>query len=387
MAPELTPYIRNTLAAIQLGKALFWDMQAGSDDQTACATCHSHAGADGRTRNQMSPGFDGDFDGFAANHRLAGGDFPFIHSESGSARSDNIVGSQGIRKMTYAGLAGDGSEITTPVNDPVFNVNGANIRQVGAVQAPSVINAVFNHRNFWDGRAQPEFNGVNSWGARDVNARAWTLDVRGNPTTINIRIPNAALASQAVGPPMNELEMTASGRTFPELGKKLLTRKPLALQHVDPTDGVLGGLAEPARGLKTSYTALIEAAFQPQWWNSKKKVSVGGKNYTMMQANFPLFWGLSIMLYEATLVSDDTPMDRYLASRVFDPASGMLTSHQPGLLQPVVDRLAGEMPGLTVNDILEGLGLFDGRSRRRLQGHGIPMASGRAARPVNIGAS
>jgi cytochrome c peroxidase len=30
-----------------------------------------------------------------------------------------------------------------------------------------------------------------------------------------------------------------------------------------------------------------------------------------MEANFSMFWGLSIMLYESTLVSGDTPFDRY----------------------------------------------------------------------------
>jgi len=383
----LAPYIRNVQAALQLGKAFFWDMQAGSDNQTACATCHSHAGADGRARNQMSPGFDGDFDGFAVNHQLAGGDFPFKHSESGNARTDNVVGSQGVRKMQYGGLGTNGLEVTTVVDDPVFNVNGTNVRQVGGVQAPSVVNAVFNHRNFWDGRAQPEFNGVNNWGTRDANARVWTLDLRGNPVTIDIRIPNASLASQAVGPPLNGLEMTASGRTFPELGKKMLARKPLGLQQVDAADSVLGSLAEPTKGLKTTYTALIQAAFQPQWWNSKKTVSIGGKSYSMMQANFSMFWGLSIMLYEATLVSYDTPMDRYLASRVFDPITGALTSHQPELLQPAVDRLGEEMPGITVNDIIAGLALFElPLSPETAKGNGIPAGFGAGCTGCHVGA-
>ena len=35
---------RNKLVA--LGKALFWDMQVGSDGIQACASCHFHAGAD-----------------------------------------------------------------------------------------------------------------------------------------------------------------------------------------------------------------------------------------------------------------------------------------------------------------------------------------------------
>src|SRR6266853_444882 len=41
-------------AAIELGKALFWDMQAGSDDIQACASCHFNAGADSRAINQVS---------------------------------------------------------------------------------------------------------------------------------------------------------------------------------------------------------------------------------------------------------------------------------------------------------------------------------------------
>ena len=40
--------VANKNAAAQLGKALFWDMQAGSDDLQACASCHFNAGADSR---------------------------------------------------------------------------------------------------------------------------------------------------------------------------------------------------------------------------------------------------------------------------------------------------------------------------------------------------
>ena len=53
--------ITDQAAAIRLGKALFWDAQAGSDGQTACATCHFHAGADNRKLNTLSPGPDGIF--------------------------------------------------------------------------------------------------------------------------------------------------------------------------------------------------------------------------------------------------------------------------------------------------------------------------------------
>ena len=46
--PGLDQYVANRQALIVLGKAMFWDMQAGSDGRTACATCHFHAGADHR---------------------------------------------------------------------------------------------------------------------------------------------------------------------------------------------------------------------------------------------------------------------------------------------------------------------------------------------------
>ena len=47
-------YVRDQAALVALGKAFFWDMQAGSDGRTACASCHFHAGADHRVRNQIT---------------------------------------------------------------------------------------------------------------------------------------------------------------------------------------------------------------------------------------------------------------------------------------------------------------------------------------------
>src|SRR5215813_9632422 len=54
--PGLNQYIKNQGAVVQLGKALFWDMNVGSDGNQACATCHFNAGADSRAVNQVSPG-------------------------------------------------------------------------------------------------------------------------------------------------------------------------------------------------------------------------------------------------------------------------------------------------------------------------------------------
>src|SRR5262245_58013786 len=51
---SLDQYIQDQNALLMLGKALFWDMQVGSDGRTACASCHFHAGADHRLVNQLS---------------------------------------------------------------------------------------------------------------------------------------------------------------------------------------------------------------------------------------------------------------------------------------------------------------------------------------------
>ena len=274
--------------------------------------------------------------------------------------------------------------------DPVFQLNGFNVRQVGGIQSPSVINAVFNHRNFWNGRAQPDFNGVNPFGARDLNARVWVLSVTGSPTQIDIRIRDAGLASQAVGPPMNELEMAAAGRTFPHLGKKLLLRKPLGLQAVHPNDSVLGVLADTtfgAKGLRVSYAALIQQAFKPKWWNSTKTVSIGGQNFTMMQANFPLYWGLALMLYESTLVSDDTPIDRYLATRTIDPITGQISDGDSSAFDPLIARLADEGTYITRDNILAGLGLFElPVAPQTIAGAGVPSGFGAGCTACHLGA-
>ncbi len=54
--PNLDDFVRDPAMARALGKALFWDMQVGSDGVQACASCHFRAGADPRSKNQVSPG-------------------------------------------------------------------------------------------------------------------------------------------------------------------------------------------------------------------------------------------------------------------------------------------------------------------------------------------
>lgn len=53
---NLTQFVANKTKVIELGKALFWDVQVGSDSVQSCATCHFHAGSDNRSKNQISLG-------------------------------------------------------------------------------------------------------------------------------------------------------------------------------------------------------------------------------------------------------------------------------------------------------------------------------------------
>ena len=339
MPADIDVYIKDRAAAIKLGKALFWDQQAGSEG-TACASCHYQAGADGRDRNQVAMGPDGKFDnGHAVNFQLKlDTHFPFTkfqdsqNNASPKIRSSNdIVGSQGVFKTDFLGLSigalGVGSVGSFDAGavrpDATFNRLNINTRQVTGRNAPSVINAVFNHRNFWDGRAHNEFNGVNPFGDSDVNARVYETDpVTGEAVSTQVRILDASLASQSVGPLNNSVEMAHAGRNFAQVGKKLRGLKPLALQKVAADDSVLGPDADPTKGLTTSYDAMIRAAIQDKWWSGTNKFTVNADGrvvasangeYSHMEGNFSLIFGLAVMMYEATLVSDQTPYDRYLA--------------------------------------------------------------------------
>lgn len=375
---KLGDFIRDKQAAIAIGKALFWDMQVGSDNMTSCASCHFHAGADNRAKNQVSPGLlrvnssleadpDTSFQVGGPNYTLKKGDFPFhklsdINNHKSSVVSDvnDVASSQGVFLEQFGGLnPSDLTEIRTVTPDGVFNVNGVNTRRVEPRNTPTVINAIFNLRNFWDGRAQDRFNGVNPFGKRDRGAYVWKASKPNDVKAVVVDLDNASLASQAVGPPLSSFEMSADGRLFPELGRKLLNRRPLALQRVHPQDSVLGGYSQsPAPGVTVStYAEAIRAAFKPEWWQGIVNLSpeteepVGGAADTMglkdlskalkkakaprpvltqwthMEANFSLYFGLCIQLYEATLVSDQTPFDRYAEGN----ASSLTSQQKQGL--------------------------------------------------------
>ncbi|MEQ1486336.1 cytochrome c peroxidase [Methyloglobulus sp.] len=344
---NLGDFITDKQQAIALGKALFWEMRVGSDGMTACASCHFNAGVDSRSNNQVNPGSprvhaDGSPDpdiafDFGPNRQLAAGDFPFRQlsdvldrSSAPVFDSNDIVTSQGVFAADFIATEAGKSKDKVAYKPDVdgFMFDNKNVRRAAQRNAPSVINSVFNFRNFFDGRAQNDFNGINNWGNRDPDAKVFKALTPAQVEAVQISLNNASLASQAVAPPLSDREMSASGRSLPDIGRKLLRMSPLALQKVHNTDSVLGNVSRyPQKGLKIrSYSDMVKAAFNPQWWNSPKMIRTAkdaptiivdrkdreDEDYSLMEYNFSLFFGLAIQLYESTLVADDSPYDRFM---------------------------------------------------------------------------
>ena len=353
-------FIRDQAAAILLGKAFFWDMQMGSNG-VACATCHYSAGADARERNQLSPGLKGGngvFDltasgGRGPNHQLNTNDFPFHQLTDTEDRfssvvfdTDDVVSSAGTFSATFNDIIlGEPEDNCTATTDPEgFQVNGINTRRVEPRNTPTVFNAAFNHRNFWDGRANNLFNGVDPFGPRNVDARV--LEMQGAATVpIQLAFENSSLASQAMSPPVSNFEISCAGRTFPKIGKKLLSLQPLALQKVHPNDSVLAPVRHfSGTGLFVNYQTMIQNAFADRFWDSNKLfdaaqneigngVPTNTDQFTLTEINFGLFWGLAVQAYERTLISDDAPYDQWAEassdrSPTVDNTKGILTEAQ-----------------------------------------------------------
>ena len=111
------------------------------------------------------------------------------------------MGSQGVFRNNFNDvMLGQGLENETSVVDPVWSIsdgNGGtvNVRRSTPRNAPSVINAVFNYRNFWDGRAQNTFNGVNPFGAGDPTAHLLQDDPNNPNATVDVQASALQLVS------------------------------------------------------------------------------------------------------------------------------------------------------------------------------------------------
>ena len=381
MPANLGEFVRDPTAARVLGKALFWDMQVGSDGIQACASCHFRAGADPRSRNQVSPGLlvhggpDTVFSRVTPNGQLQEDDFPLTRLASpgvrgaldGATDTNDVISSQGVHHLgKEADLMG-------------FTVAGLKTRRVEPRNTPTVINAVFNHRQFWDGRAEAVFNGVNHLGARDPDARLFRADHPNHLEEVQVKLDNSSLASQAVAPIVSNIEMAAPGRTTQDVGaalarttrkifKRIQSVRPLAGQQVHPADSVLGPLSRwPQPGLTArTYDELIRSAFHERWWRSSRLISVAPDGsrivvdkpdddqstdeYTLIQYNFTLFFGLAVQMYEATLVSADTPWDRF-------------RRENPSATDPDLNPWTNTSPSHISRTALFGAHLFNDRTR------------------------
>ena len=168
-------------------------MNVGSDG-VACASCHFSAGADARVKNQRSPAsksarlddgrYSTRFDGRPSgpNDTLRRGDFPLTQVAEplteGSPivrKTDDTVGSAGAFRGAFSAVDLEKTAVDACDReiDAVFHVGGIGTRQVEQRNAPTVINAVFNHRQLMDGAANNLFNGGSQWGPRDPAAGVW----------------------------------------------------------------------------------------------------------------------------------------------------------------------------------------------------------------------
>jgi hypothetical protein len=393
-------FIRDRRRAEELGKALFWDMQVGSDGVQACGSCHFAAGVDPRTRNQLNPntlGGDLIFDVRAPDEAVVASDFPFhklVDSDipgepllnPGNVASDanDVMSSMGVVFREFVNIRGIGSRSFIPGTDPPVLRNDIglatpdpipgfqDLRRVEPRNTPTMHSAAFNFDNFWDGRARFHFNGGSVFGPSDPFHHVFvdfqdTLQPMTHPVDpevplqrwfggeepVPVRIKFSSLASQAVGPPLSDFEMSFLGRSWAKIGKKLLQDgvTPLANQLVATDDSRLGRwsnqggnrcvfLGRPTApgkpGLCTTYPEMIQAAFRaPLWRNTTEHLNIAAdaddpfdgvrlviredpaiptdrRQLTQMEANFALFFGLAVQAYEELLIPDDTPFDQFL---------------------------------------------------------------------------
>ncbi|MDC0278886.1 hypothetical protein OAL43_01630 [bacterium] len=269
---------------VLLGKALFWDQQLGSGNggNYACASCHYSAGADSQP------------------DRINAGTLPAGHNGSPNV----IRGSLGVRYAEFVAVRLErigSEEVSAGVE--VFTEPGQ--YAITDRNAPPAVDSDSIH-NFWDGRANYVFNGV------DMSGVSIPMSTRGGGLS-TLQIAEASQASQAVGPCLSPAEMSSDGRTFADVGYKLCHAVPLRHQ----TGDIVNELRQLGFGGIGGYDDLIQAAFM----GGPLDQFVGDESTgvtTMVQTpdgviedrlvslteqNFSVFFGVAVGLYEQTLVS------------------------------------------------------------------------------------
>lgn len=237
LPPPQPPGNPLTPAKARLGKVLFWDEQLSSTRTVACGTCHIPAagGQDPRTGVHplsVHPGPDGMFE-----------------------TADDVFASLGVPLNHADGLYD-------------WSNHFGLLPQVTPRRTPSSINAGYAPELFWDGRAPGAFT---------------------DPVTNQeILATGAALESQAVGPPVSDVEMANVARAWADVLARIAVSDPLALAPEVP-----GSLLIWIAG--RSYPELFQEAF-------------GTPEITAPRV------AMAIASYERTLFTDQTPFDQFLAT-------------------------------------------------------------------------
>jgi cytochrome c peroxidase len=242
--PEENP---DSDAKAMLGKILFWEEQMGGDNTVACGTCHRPGAGGSDPRSSEAAAF-----------------LPGPDGELGTA--DDVHGSLGVVRCDSTG---------TQI--------GATTQVTGR-KAPTYLDAMFNLRLFWDGRAECT--------APDCPT-AFAFQDPDNPGTFPIRT-GAALENQAVGPPLSDVEMACEGASWSAIHDELATALPLALAYDIPA-----AMAEFIGEHGNSYPAMFAAAF------ADEQTSGPSDEINTRRIAF------AIATHERRLRSDQTPWDRW----------------------------------------------------------------------------
>lgn len=282
-----------------LGKILFFDEQLSSDNTVSCATCHQPFAAGADPRVARHPGFDGLFN-----------------------TADDVMASPGVINQTPD---------ADYESHPLF---GLGVQVTGRTANP-VINAAYHRELFWDGRAGPTF-----------------LDPQ---TGQMLLADHAALESQAVGPPLSEVEMAHHGRDWPQITDKLAHARPLALASDVPPDMAAAVLAG------RTYPELFRRAF-------------GDGEITAARI------GMALATYQRTLISDQSPWDDFVNGNpnamtaaqirgwnVFQ-ASNCAVCHSPPLFTDDTFRNIGLRPIFEDRGRQEVTGLMSDRGKFKTPG-------------------
>jgi cytochrome c peroxidase len=168
---------------------------------------------------------------------------------------DDVAGSPGIRRLDSSGQ---------PVSDPVFGEGPS----VTPRLAPSIFGALWAKELFWDGRA----------GVRLIDPASGQVVIE----------TGAALENQILATLMNPAEMAKTGQQWDELTAKLALVEPLGLADQWPTDVTRALAHDP------TYPELFVEAFGDETISASRIA-------------------MAIATYERTLVSDQSPWDRYAA--------------------------------------------------------------------------